>query len=673
MKRRRKSTVSPRIALVPAASPASTAVGPAANAARRSTPWHFLLLAAATMGAYSAALRNGFVTDDTSQLLQNQFITSYRNIPRLFATNVWAFASSGTSNYYRPLQMLVYMVEYYSFGFRPSFFHLVNLLAGLACVIIVYLLVRALAESAALALCAALLFALHPVHIEPMVWIAALPDLLCGLSMFTAMLFYHRARTGPRPLLDYALSTAVYFAGLFCKETAMVFPALLVAYEFLYRRESLPAMFSLPMLRRLGPYVGALGVYIVFRLRALGSFAPSFGKNHHLSHSQNFLTVPVLIAQYALKLLWPTKLNYYYHFIPQSAAGWEFFASVLLIAALVAAMFRLRKSQPLLSFAIAWFFITLTPVLSVGNVSDMVFAERYLFVPSLGFCICAGWAVFHLIRGSFQKPISRAAYACFAFLLLFYVVQIERRIPEWHDDVRLFESASLLSPRLPAVQMALGASYYRAGKYDQAIAPLERSIALGRTTYEPHLYLAIALAHLGKDSEAEAELQQAYKEPPPDGLGWSAFGLAHAGLHQWDRAADCYRKAAQGAPENQLMFELWGEGLQEKGDMPGAMAAWRRALQLQPGYLDASINLGVALAQAGRTDEAISLLTAAIQSHPREEHTADAYVNLGTVYMHRGEWDAAEAAYQQALNLNPDLNFARQSIDAIEVRRHAQP
>ena len=392
-----------------------------------------------------------------------------------------------------------------------------------------------------------------------------LPDLLCGLSMFTALLFYHRARTGPRPLLDYALSTAVYFAGLFCKETAMVFPALLVAYEFLYRRESLPAMFSLPMLRRLGPYVGAEGFYIVFRLRALGSFAPSFGKNHHLSHSQNFLTVPVLIAQYALKLLWPTKLNYYYHFIPQSAAGWEFFASVLLIAALVAAMFRLLKVPTVVVLRDCLVLHHPHPRAERGKRSRHGLRGKIPFRSSLGFCICAGWAVFHLIRGSFQKPISRAAYACFAFLLLFYVVQIERRIPEWHDDVRLFESASLLSPRLPAVQMALGASYYPAGKYDQAIAPLERSIALGRTTYEPHLYLAIALAHLGKDSEAEAELQQAYKEPPPDGLGWGRFRIGTRGTAPVDTRGRLLPKGSPRSTGKSAHVRAMGRGSTGKG------------------------------------------------------------------------------------------------------------
>lgn len=644
-----------------------------AGDARRTTLWHLLMLIAVTAGLYAAALRNGFVSDDTTQLLQNPFITSYRNIPRLFGTNTWAFLHSGTSNYYRPLGMVLYMLEYYSFGFHAFPFHIFNLAVGIAGVVAVYFLVRALAGDSPLALCAALLFAFHPVHVEPIVWIAALPDLLCGLSLFTAMLFYHRARTGPRPLLNHAIATIVYFAGLFCKEPAMVFPGLLVAYEFLYRRESFRKLFSPPILRGLAPYVDALAVYLSFRLRALGGFAPAYGNGRHLTHWQNFLSVPVLTAQYMLKLLWPTKLNYYYHFIPQEHADGKFVLSVALICAVVAAIFWLRKAEPFLSFALAWFFITLIPTLSIANVSDMVFAERYLYIPSFGFCVLGAWAVLRLTRSPFGQEARRAAYACLAVLLLFYAVQIERRIPEWHDDVRLFQSAALLSPRLAIVQLALGGSYNREGKFDLAIAPLQRSIGLGRTDYEPHLYLALALPHLGRNAEANAELQRAYQGFGSDRFAWSAFGLAHAGLGQWDRAADCYRKAATADPNNQLMFELLGEALQENGDMPGAIAAWRQALRLQPAFLDASLNLAVALAQTGNTDEAVKLLTAALAAHPREEHSDDAYVNLGTVYMHSGDWDAAEDAYQHALELNPDLSFARQNIDAIEARRHAQP
>jgi protein O-mannosyl-transferase len=155
---------------------------------------HLLLLAAVSLALYADALRNGFVTDDTLQLQDNPFVMSYRYIPRLFATNVWSSLHSTLSNYYRPLQMLFYMGEYHLFGFRPGPFHLVNLALNVAAVFAAYFLIRALADET-LALWASVLFAFHPIHVEVVVWIAALPELLCALCYFTAMHFYHRART----------------------------------------------------------------------------------------------------------------------------------------------------------------------------------------------------------------------------------------------------------------------------------------------------------------------------------------------------------------------------------------------------------------------------------------------------------------------------------------------
>lgn len=650
--------------------PAQRHAGSPANTARRTTALHMSLLSAVSLALYAAALPSDFVSDDTQQLLQNPFITNYRYIPRLFATHVWAFAQLPRGNYYRPLQMLVYMAEYYAFGFYPWPFHLVNLLVGIAAVMAVYFLTRALANSS-LALWTALLFALHPVHSEPVVWIAALPDLLCGLSLFTAMIFYHRARTGTRPLLNHATATAIFFAGLFCKEPAMVFPALLLAYEFFYRQESLRNI--LFGWRRLLPYAAALAVYIAFRLRVLGAFAPAKGAMNRLTLRQNFLSVPVLVGQYVLKLLWPVNLNYFYQFTPENAIGWKFIVSVLLIGALLGAMFWLRRAQPLLSFAVAWFFCTLAPVLSIENVSASVFAERYLFAPSLGFCIWASWAWLRMQRDWPRRLALGVAYPGLALVLAFWIVQIERRIPDWRNDLQLLQKTAVQSPNLPIIQGGLGVAYYNAGKFELAIPPLERSLALGYGGYDTHLFLSLSMAGLGEYQAANDELRLAYELKPPDEQAWSAFGLAHASLRQWDRAVDCYRKATETDPQNQLMFELLGEALQQEGDMPGAIAAWRQALQLQPGYLDPSINLAITLAQEQKTDEAIGILTTALQAHPKETHSADGYANLGTIYMHRGELDAAEAAYEHALDLNPDLTFARQAIASIDaIRRRVQ-
>jgi tetratricopeptide (TPR) repeat protein len=644
------------------------------QAERRAVNLDLILLAGTSLALYAISLLNGFVTDDTLQLQENTFLTSYHYIPKLFTTNVWSFLNASISNYYRPLQMLVYMGEYYAFGFHPRPWHLVNLLLNAAVVCAVFLLLRGLAGER-LAFWAALWFAFHPIHVEVVVWIAALAELLCGLSLFTGTLFYHRASSGVRPLRNHALAAAIFFAGLFCKETAMIFPALLLAYEFFYRRESIRATFL--GLRRLLPYLCLLGVYIAVRLKVLGSFAPGIASSagHHARFTpwQTFLSVPALLCQYVFKLLLPVNLNYWYEFTTQNTLGWKVLASMALAVALVVLMFFLRKNQPLLAFSMAWFFITLSPVLSISNVGDNVFTERYLYIPSLGFCVLAAWAWLWVRDHASRKLLLAVAYPSLALVFIFYAVQIERRIPDWRTDLRLFQKTAEQSPYSAKVLSSLGVSYYQVGQVDSSIAPLERSLAIDPNAYLTHLYLALSLSLLGQNQDAGAHLARAYALMPPLHPPWSLFGQAYANLGQWDRAIECDRKALESEPDNPVLFSVLGEALLNEGETQAAMAAFRQAIQLEQGTLDASTNLAILLAKQGNTNEAIELLHSAVRVHGSEPKASLAYFNLGTVYLQKGDLDSAEAAYQRALELNPDLTSARQHLESLEARRHAHP
>jgi protein O-mannosyl-transferase len=630
------------------------------------TGLHLLVLAAVSVALYADALRNGFVTDDTLQLQDNPFLMSYRYIPGLFATNVWSSLHSTLSNYYRPLQMLFYMGEYYLFGFRPGPFHLVNLLLNVAAVLAAYFLVRALADER-LALWVALLFAFHPIHVEVVVWIAALPELLCAICYFTAMTFYHRARSGADSARDNGIATAIFFAGLFCKETMMVFPAVFLAYEFFYRREPVRAICL--EFRRFLPYLCALGVYLAIRVRVLGSFAPTSAR---LTTWQILLTVPVLLCQYILKLLWPVNMNYFYHFTPQNSLGWKFIASVALIGALVVAMFWMRKSRPLLAFALAWFFIVMAPVLYISHVGENVFTERYLYIPSLGFCILAGWLWLHWKETLSQRMAFTVGYPAAALVLIFYTVLIARRIPDWRSDLRLFQRTVQQSPSSPAVQGSLGVSYYEAGQYELAIAPLERSLALKPTSSLVHLYLALTLSDLGDSQEASAQLSQAEELNKDRYAPWALYGQAHANLKEWDRAIEYDRKEIELEPRNPILYTALGEALQKNGQTQESIAALRQAIHLDPGFLDASINLSITLAEEGNTDEAIELLLSALRSHPDGPHVDAAWFNLGNMYAHKHDWNAAADAYQHALDVNPDLSAARQRLESVAAEQAAR-
>jgi len=633
--------------------------------ARSRTVLHLLLLAAVSLALYADALRNGFVTDDTLQLQSNPLITNYRYIPQLFALNVWSFVRPTLNNYYRPLHMLFYMGEYYLFGLHPWPFHLVNLLLNIAAIFAAYFLVRALADER-LALWAALLFAFQPIHVEVVVWIAALPELLCALCLFTGIRLYHLARTGIHPARNHAMATAVFFVGLLSKETTLVFPALLLAYEFFYRRESLRAICL--GFRRFLSYLCALGIYMAIRLTVLGSFAQS---SAHFTGRQTFFTVPVLLCQYILKLLWPVNMNYYYYFTPQNAFGWKFFAGVASIGVLVLAMFRMRKSQPLLSFALAWFFIVIAPALSISLVGENVFTERYLYIPSLGLCILAGWAWLRVTERASRRMVLTVAYPALALVLIFYSVLIVRRVPDWRSELRLFQKTVLQSPDSATVQSGLGIAYYEVGQYDLAIAPFERSLALQPASSAPHLYLAVTLSALGDVQGANTQLLQAEKLMTARDTPWAFYAQTYANLKQWDRAIEYDRKEIELEPRNPVLYTALGEALQENGQTQESIAAFRQAIRVQPGYLDASTNLAITLAEEGDMDQAIELLVSALRSDPDGPHADAGWFNLGNIYAHGSQWSAAADAYQHALDLNPDLSAARRRLESVEAEQAA--
>lgn len=634
--------------------------------ARSRVALHLLVLAAVSLALYVDALRNGFVTDDTLQLQSNPLVTSYHYIPQLFALNVWSFLRPAISNYYRPLHMLFYMGEYYLFGLHPWPFHLVNLLLNIAAIFAAYFLVRALADEK-LALWATLLFAFQPIHVEVVVWIAAVPELLCALCLFTGMWLYHQARAGIHPTRNHGIATAVFFVGLFCKETTLVFPALLLAYEFFYRRESLRAICLGS--RRFLPYLCALGVYIAVRVRVLGSFAPS---SLNFTPRQAFLSAPVLLCQYILKLLWPVNMNYFYRFTPENTLGWKFMASVALIGVLVLAMFRMRKSQPLLAFALAWFFITIAPVLSISQMGLNVFTERYLYIPSLGFCILAGWAWLRVRERASRRMALTVAYPALALVLIFYSVLIVRRIPDWRSELRLYQKTVLQSPDSVTVQSGLGIAYYEVGQYDLAIAPFERMLALQPASPDPHLYLAVTLSALGDGQGANGQLLQADKLRTARDTPWVLYAQTYANLKQWDRAIEYDRREIELEPRNPVPYTALGEALQENGQTQESIAAFRQAIRVQPGYLDASTNLAITLAEEGDMDQAIELLVSALRSDPDGPHADAGWLNLGNIYAHKSEWKAAAAAYQRALDLNPDLGLARQRLESVEAEQAAR-
>ena len=198
----------------------------------------YVLLCVAAVAPYLNTLWNGFVYDDIYQVLGNPYIRSFRYLKQILTTSVWSFryAAQGTTNYYRPLMSLDYLVLYQIYGPLAYGFHLANLLTHAAVVLLLFAVTKRLTGSKPLSFIAAAIFALHPVHVEAVAWVAAIPDLQLALFLLVAFWLYmdlgeaesKRWWTWPALVLTFSLA-------LVCKEPAAAFPFIALAYEYFVR------------------------------------------------------------------------------------------------------------------------------------------------------------------------------------------------------------------------------------------------------------------------------------------------------------------------------------------------------------------------------------------------------------------------------------------------------
>jgi len=648
-KRKSRSTKTPVAAVeVPAA--------PVERSKRRWLPLAILLGVAFL--TYANALRDGFVADDKLQILRNQYVTDFSKISNVFGMDVWGFVSSGVSNYYRPLQLVIYNLEYQAFGNRPWVWHLVELFLNAGAITLAYFLILCLAD-ADLAFWATLFFALHPMHVEAVVWVAALPDLLCGFLLVGAMLAYHKGRSAlsAGAMRYYALGVLAFFAAEFTKETSLLFPVIILSYEFFYRRIPLLQLWrSLP---KLLPYAAAIVVYIAARLSVLGSFTPNSNSFLQLSPGQLVYAAPVLIARYLGKMLLPLHFNYFYDSPPVTSLNAVSAAAILLVVACVAAMFLLRNREPLLAFAMAWFFIILSPALDINAIGENYFTERYLYIPSLGFAILAGWAWLRLAQWAGKGAGRWWAWGALAIVLGFYLVQIERRIPIFHDDLRLYQTTVLASPRSAHVQASLAAAYHESGDIPSAIEHGYLAVAINPSYLGAQTNLGNSLVESGRYEEGIQHLQAAVAEKPDASAALVSLAKAYVDVHRWRDAEKCYRRAAQLDPTQAGYYDhladMAASGAQGQEDI----TRLRDAVSLHPESLDNWNQLGRAYARLSQWDDAIACFQEILKRKPGD---VPALMELSVAAQAKGDFATAVTAGERALSIQPADSGLRMNL-----------
>jgi len=575
-------------------------------------------LAASVLVVYAQVYAFDFLNyDDTLYLTENE------HTPQgLTLANVkWAFTTRHASNWH-PLTWLSYMLDVSLFGMNPGFHHLVNVLFHAANAVLLFYVLRALTAGALWRSAAvAALFALHPLHVESVAWIAERKDVLStlfGLLALFAYSAYVRRPNGAR----YGAVAALFALSLMAKPMLVTLPAVLLLLDYWPLGRLTPA-------RDGGPGVARQCVRLAVEkaplfVLALASSVVAVLAQHAGASMTGLERLPMTIrlgnaavsyGHYLLMTVWPRGLAVFYPHPGRDLAGWHAFLAAVVLAALSVLFLAGARKRPYLATGWLWYLGTLLPVIGIVQVGAQAMADRYTYVPLIGLFILMAWGVADLVA-SRRLPRGLLALAAAAVLAAFAVCSYVQ-VGHWRNNVTLFEHALAVTSGSLLAHKNLGVELSAQGRYGEAVHHFTEAVAIAPGDAGLYYNIATALGAQGRHDEAVKMYLAALEADPQNADALFNLGNTYVRQGQTEAAVQCYREALQYRPDDADVYHNLGTALAAQGKTDEAVAAFQEALRLQPGHPHAVQSLERALSgefdlreDAGRARQGAGAMTA---------------------------------------------------------------
>ncbi len=621
-----------------------------------STVWIYAGLSLAILLAYLPVRSFDFVNFDDPDYVSANAHVRQGITPAGIA---WAFTSTESANWF-PLTRLSQMLDVEWFGLDAGMHHAMNvLLHAIAALLLFAFLYRATAAKWASAL-VAFVFALHPLHVESVAWIAERKDVLSALFWFLTLWTYVRYVEKPAAG-RYAILLVSFCLGLMSKPMIVTLPFVLLLVDIWPLRRPR----TLTLLREKVPFfaLSAASATITYLAQAASGAVEALSAPFVL-RVENAL-VSCLI--YIWKTIWPTDLAVFYPY-PSAIPVWQAIAAAVVLIAISVLTVRAIKARPYLAVGWFWYLGTLVPVIGLVQVGAQARADRYTYLPMVGLSIMIAWGLKDVVRRWPRTKNAIAGFAAAACALLTVLTSLQVRV--WRDSESLFQHALNSTENNDIAEHNLGAFLMNIpGRSPEAVRHLEASLRIRPDSAKVHTDLGTALSSLpGRLPEAVEQYRAALRIAPGLAITHNDLGNTLTKMDMLPEAIDEYRAALRIDPSYAEAHNNLGAALARSGRLPEAIAEFQEALRLQPDdelarqnlsraqapapSADAEYSQGIALAKQGRTNEAIAHLQAAIRLQPDR---AEAHNNLGVVLIRiPGRQAEAVEHFQQALRLRPD-------------------
>jgi tetratricopeptide (TPR) repeat protein len=585
------------------------------------------------------------------------------------------------------------MLDAELFGLRAGWHHMVSVALHAANVLLLFALLRRMTGSIARSTAVAAFFAVHPLHVESVAWIAERKDVLSTLFWLLTMWMYVSYVRRPG-WLRYTGTLAVFAIGLMAKPMLVTLPLVLLLADWWplnrydgydrydrydrYRRFLVLLREKLPMVA----LVVASSVITLVVQRQGGAVA-----------SLDLLPLSVRVSNafvsyftYLGKTFWPVDLAAFYPYNRSLTLGLGAVA-LLGIVALSVAAWRASRTRPYAGVGWFWFIGTLVPVIGVVQVGTQAVADRYTYVPHIGLFILIVWGVSDLLA---RLPARRVVLAATAVALVVASSVVARaQVDTWQNGRTLWEHALVATDRNYLAHTMLAGLLGQEGRHQDALAHLRLAVQFDPAYPEAHLNLGVSLAALGQHADAMAAFQRALRLQPTlagahVGLGFALVNLdrhaeaqpsferalqldatlvdAHRGLGlvlaRQGRTADAERHYAEAVrldPDAASAQRKLGKARMDEGKAAEAIALYREALRLRPEFPEAHSDLGFALMASGRRQEALAHFTEAIRLRP---DFVEPRLHLGFMLAAEGRFEDALVHFTEAVRLAPDSETA---------------
>jgi protein O-mannosyl-transferase len=562
------------------------------RATRKPLAPHLLLLfaLACTFAAYSGTLKFQFVHDDRGQIVENPAIHAWCYVPQYFTRQVWAGVyPEELGNYYRPLFLLWLRINDAVFGDHAWGWHLTTLLTHLVVIVLVYFLTFHILQDGWSAGLTAVIFGLHPVHIEAVAWVSGVTEPLLGMLLTASFLCYLKGRRQVQKRRVWkALSLILFVLAILEKETALIEPALIFAYEWLYGTQ-LSASLAESELQRFKralwpttPYCILILPYLVARDNALKGLSHDVAS---LPISAVLLTWPSLMWFWIEHLVWPVGLSTFYDLSAVSHANFQNFVlpAVGVIAVASILLYWTRRSRET-AFAAAWLVLPLIPLLNIRVFLQNDFAhDRYLYLPSVGFAIVAASAVRRLRLGQAKllgKPAIQIASIMGLTALLGFGTQHEAAY--FRNNVVFYQHNVRTSPNNVYAKINFAVVLGEQGKYEEAIQLLNQALEIDSKSWPANYNLGYTYYKIGLLESAEKYFLRAVQINPNKADEFFYLGLTQFRMDRPNEAATTIRHAILIRPDGYGYHFALGVILKTQGDLSGALEQFREEVKVSP-------------------------------------------------------------------------------------------